>query len=119
VSNDWSDTEAAAAALVSMAQQQGIDLARYCSHSQFCSGHRYIHLWMKGAQVGYAMQGKVGVLPEEFRNSASAFYGMWHEAGVLPDIERAFEFVRAWLLDGAEVDHLPVPERERRRYGIG
>ncbi len=68
------------------------------------------------AGVGYSMPGKVVQLPQEFAGSASAFYGMWHEAGTLP--ERAFEFVRAWLLDDTEVDQLPVPEPERRRYGI-
>lgn len=121
MSDQWEDTEAAATALVAFAQQQGVDLAAYCGHSQFLNeaNGRYIRLWMKGTAVGYAMQGKVAVLPEEFAESARAFHGMWHEAGTLPDMERAFEFVRAWLLAGTEVDQLPVPERERRRYGIG
>jgi hypothetical protein len=123
VSDQWEDTEAAATALVAFAQQKGVDLAAYCSHSQFLneSNGRYIVLWVKGgmAGVGYSMQGKVADLPREFAESASAFYGMWHEAGTLPDVERAFEFVRAWLVAGTEVDQLPVPERERRRYGIG
>jgi hypothetical protein len=121
VSDPWQDTQAAAAALVSFAQQRGVELARYCGYSQFLNeaNGRYIHLWMKANGVGYSMQGKVTLLPLEFAKSASAFYGMWHEAGTLPCIERAFDFVRAWLIDGTEVDHLPVPERERRRYGIG
>jgi hypothetical protein len=114
------DTEAAAAALLSLAEQQGIDLAKYCVQSTFLneSNGRYIHLWMDGTAVKYAMQGKVSVLPQEFKDSATAFIGMWVEAGTLPDVERAFLFLKAWLLDGAEVDQLPVPERERRRYGI-
>ena len=120
---EWEDNEAAATALISFAQQRGVDFARYCGHSQFLNEEngRYIVLWVKRgtAGIGYSMQGKVSVLPREFAESASAFYGMWHEAGTLPDIEHAFEFVRAWLLDGTEVDQLPVFERERRRYGIG
>ena len=121
MADEWEHTEAAASVLVSLGRERGVDLARYCGHSQFLNetNGRYIHLWMKGTAVGYAMQGKVAELPEEFVESASAFRGMWSEAGVLPDIERAFEFVRAWVLDGTEVDRLPVPERERRRWGIG
>jgi hypothetical protein len=94
VADEWEHTEAAATALMSLGQQRGVDLAQYGSHSQFLneSNGRYIHLWMKGTAVGYAMHGKVAVLPEEFAESASAFHGMWSEAGVLPDIERAFEF---------------------------
>lgn len=121
MSDRLEDTEDAAIALVAFAQQRGVDLAAYCGHSQFLNeaNGRYIVLWVKGAGVGYSMQGKVAELPREFAESASVFYGMWHEAGTLPDLGKAFEFVRAWLLDGTEVDRLPVPERERRRYGIG
>jgi len=122
-SDQWEDYEAAATALVSLAQQRGVDLARYCGHSQFLNkaNGRYIVLWLKEgtAGIGYSMQGQIAELPREFAESASAFSGMWHEAGTLPDTERAFEFVLAWLLYGTEVDQLPVPERERRRYGIG
>jgi hypothetical protein len=122
VSDPWADTaEAAATALVAFARQRGIDLARNCGYSQFLNedNGRYIVLWVKNARVGYSMQGMVSLLPRAFAESASAFYGMWHEAGALPDIERAFEFVQAWLIEDTEVDRLPVPERERRRYGIG
>jgi hypothetical protein len=121
VSDEWVDTEAAATALVFFAQRRVVDLARYCGHSQFLNEERgrYIVLWMRSAGVGYSMKGKVSHLPREFAESASSFYGMWHEAGTLPDLERAFEFIQAWLIEGTEVDQLPVPERERRRYGNG
>jgi hypothetical protein len=42
---------------------------------------------------------------------------MWHEAGTLEDLEEAFEFLRAWLIDRKEVDDLP--QRYVRREGIG
>jgi hypothetical protein len=121
MSNDWADTEAAASVFLDFAAKRGVDLAQFHGHSQFLNekNGRYIVLWKKGTGLGYSMQGKVSLLPREFADSASAFYGMWHESGTLPDLDQAFRFLQAWLIEGIEVDQLPVQERERRRYGIG
>jgi hypothetical protein len=62
------------------------------------------------------MQGAISVLPSSLRESAGAFRGGWSEAGAFEDMEQAFELVKAWLLDGREVDDLPG--RSVRRYGI-
>jgi hypothetical protein len=116
---EWVDTENAALALLQVGQQHGIDLSAHCSHSQFLKDGRYIHLHMLGEQVRYSMQGPISLLPSRFSESSSAFNGMWHETGILPDMELAFVFVKAWLWDAKEVDDLPVPEREITRCGIG
>jgi hypothetical protein len=88
-------------------------------HAAFIHAGRYVAFWRKTKDgvIYYSAQGPIEVLPEEFKMSASAFRGMWHEAGFLGDLERAFAFLRAWILDGKEVDELP--ERGRTRYGIG
>jgi hypothetical protein len=56
------------------------------------------------------------VLPNVFKRSASAFRGVWSEAGILDDMAQAFELVKAWLIDRTEVDDLP--SRSIRRQGI-
>lgn len=115
---DNADVEDAVSALLSVARREGAELDGICAFGSFNNGERSIHVQMSGRAVRYSMVGRVAALPDEFKASASAFYGMWCEAGVLPDIERAFVFIKAWMLDGVEVDQLPVPERERTKYGI-
>jgi hypothetical protein len=104
--------------LVVLARQQGIDLAPLCDHSTFVTEGRWIYLWRQDGEVRYNMQGRIGSLPKSLTGSESAFRGMWAEAGRLPDIESALEFLRAWLLDRTEVDQLPVPKRYIKRAGI-
>jgi uncharacterized protein YodC (DUF2158 family) len=106
-------------ALVALGKEQGIELASLCHHSQFLHQERYIIFWRRSkiGVVYYSMQGRVEVLPEEFKESANAFHGMWCEAGHLDDIEQAFAFLEAWVLARKEVDELP--RRYRSRYGIG
>lgn len=74
-------------------------------------------LWRKEDKVHYNMQGPVETLPERYKPSVHAFHGMWHEAGTVADLEEAFAFLKAWLIDRSEVDDLPA--RFVRREGIG
>jgi hypothetical protein len=64
----------------------------------------------------YNMPGAIGVPPSRLEASAGAFQGMWTEAGTFENMEQAYELVKAWLLDGREVDDLPT--RSIGRYGI-
>ena len=116
--DDWDSMTALAAELVAVARERGVDQPALCGEGPlFMRAGRMVFLGRTDGAIGYNMQGPVRELPAEFTSSASAFYGMWGEAGRLADIERAFQFVSAWLVAGAEVDQLP--ERERHRWGIG
>jgi hypothetical protein len=118
VAEDWDSMTALAAELVAVARERGVDLPALCGDGPlFTRAGRMVFLWRAAGAIGYNMQGPIRDLPAEFASSASSFYGMWSEAGRLADIGRAFEFVAAWLVAGAEVDQLP--ERERHRWGIG
>jgi hypothetical protein len=63
----------------------------------------------------YNMQGSISVLPSKLRGSATTFQGAWSEAGTFENIEQAIELLRAWLLDGKEIDDLPERNMERCR----
>jgi hypothetical protein len=111
-----------------IARQQGIDLEPFCTDGHFHSNQRWIYLWRKDSlpatgpaneplgTLHYNMQGTIALLPSKLKESASAFQGAWTEAGTFENLEQAFALVKAWLLDGKEVDELP--ERQVRRYGI-
>jgi hypothetical protein len=119
---------AVARELVSIAQRQGIDLEPFRSDYGFQNDRRSVWFWRKDESpwsgpaneaigtLQYNMQGAVDVLPNVLKDSASAFRGAWTEAGTFEDIQQAFELLRAWLIDGKEVDQLPF--RRVRRYGI-
>ena len=115
--NDLESQLATAQELVAFAKQRGVDLSSTCHELAFLNEGRFISLWRKEGRVHYNMQGPIDDLPERYKASASAFRGMWHEAGSLPDLQEAFEFLKAWLLDKKEVDALPA--RYVRREGIG
>jgi hypothetical protein len=115
--NDLESQEATARELVAFAKQRGIDISATCYDWAFLNGGRFIFLWRGEDKVHYNMQGRIEALPQRYKASASAFRGMWHEAGTLVDLEQAFELLKAWLIDRKEVDDLP--ERRMRREGIG
>lgn len=114
--------------LVSFARRQGVDLDALRTDFTFQQGRRWIDVWRKDSLPGtgsadepigtlhYSMQGSITVLPRSLKASADSFQGSWTEAGTFESVEQAFELVRAWLIDGKEVDDLP--ERCTRRYGI-
>ena len=115
--NDLESQEATSQELVAFAKQRGIDLGSIWHDFAFFNDGRFILLWRKESKVHYNMQGPVRTLPERYKASASAFHGMWTEAGTVTDLEEAFEFLKAWLIDRKEVDDLP--QRYVRREGIG
>ena len=114
---DLESQEATAEELVAFAKQRNLDLSGACHDFAFFSEGRFILLWRKEGKVQYNLQGKVDTLPERYKASASAFRGMWHEAGTLEDLDEAFAFLKTWLIDRNEVDDLPP--RYVRREGIG
>jgi hypothetical protein len=103
--------------LVAFAKQRAVDLSPTCYDWAFLNDGRFISLWRSEGKVYYNMQGPIKSLPERYKASASAFRGMWHEAGTLVDLEQAFELLKAWLIDMKGVDDLP--KRSMRREGIG
>jgi hypothetical protein len=119
---------ATAQELVAYAQQQGIDLGQFRKDFTFQKGRRWIDVWRKDSLPGtgpaheplgslhYNMQGAISMLPRNLKGSAGAFQGAWSEAGTFESMEQAYELVKAWLLDGKEVDDLP--SRAVGRYGI-
>jgi hypothetical protein len=115
--NDLESQEATAQELVAFAKQRGVDLSSACHDFAFFNGERFILLWRKEGKVHYNMQGSIGELPKSYKASASAFRGMWHEAGTLLDLEQAFELLKAWLVEMKGVDDLP--KRTMKREGIG
>jgi hypothetical protein len=114
--NELESQEATADVLVDLAKQRGVELGSLRYDTAFFSEERYIWLWQKEGKVRYNMQGRIDVLPEKMKDSASAFHGMWGETGTFDTIEQALEFVKAWLIDQKEVDDLP--QRSIRSYGI-
>jgi len=115
--NDLESQEATAQELVALAKQRGFDLSSTCQDWAFFDEGRFISLWRKEGRVHYNLQGRIDTLPARYKASASAFRGMWHEAGTLADLEQAFELLKAWLIDEKDVDDLPG--RSIRRDGIG
>ncbi len=114
--------------LISSARQQGINLEPFRNDFTFEKDRRWIDVWRKNALPGtgrteeplgtlhYNMQGRISVVPNCLKGSAGRFRGMWSEAGTLENVEQAVALVKAWLLDGKEVDELPG--RSVRRYQI-
>jgi hypothetical protein len=114
--NDLESQVATTQELVAFAKQRGVDLSSTCYDWAFLNGGRFISLWRKEGKVHYNMQGPIDALPERYKASASAFRGIWHEAGTLADLQQAFALLKAWLIDRKGVDDLP--ERYARREGI-
>lgn len=108
--------EATAQELIAWAQEHGVDLASICYSGGFLNHGRCLFLRRKNGLIDYNGQGPIRVLPASFQKSASAFQGMWEEAGSFENIEQAFAFAKAWLLDRKEVDEFPC--RSIRRCGI-
>jgi hypothetical protein len=122
------NSRAVARELVSLAKKQGVDLEPLLNDDMFWTERRHVWFWRKdelpysgpvNEEIGtlhYNMQGAIKLLPNVLKDSASAFRGAWTEAGTFEDIQQAFELLKAWLIDGKEVDQLPF--RRVRRYGI-
>jgi hypothetical protein len=123
------NTRATAEEVVSFARDHGVDLERYCRDGLFQKDQRWIFLWRKdelpwsgrtgeeAATLHYNMQGEITRPPPAFQRPSDAFHRAWSEAGTLESVGQAFALMKAWLLDGNEVDELP--QRSARRSGIG
>jgi hypothetical protein len=114
--NDLESQEATAQELTAFARERGFDLSSMCYDWAFLNEGRFIALWRRDGSLGYNMQGAVSMLPDSLKGSAGAFQGAWSEAGTFENMEQAFGFLKAWLLDRKEVDDLP--SRSIRRCGI-
>jgi hypothetical protein len=90
--NDLESQEATAKELVAFAKGRGFDLSSAYYDIAFFNDERFILLWRRDGKVHYNLQGKVHALPGDFKASGSAFRGMWHEAGTLPDMEERLSF---------------------------
>ena len=73
--------------LVTLAKLRGVDLSSTSQDWAFLKDGRFISLWRTGSEVHYNLQGPIKALPERYQASASAFRGMWHEAGTLVDLD--------------------------------
>ena len=114
--NHVESMQATSRELISLAQQQGVDISSMHNSGTFFHNARIIWFWRKSGVIHYSLQGKIEDVPKEYEASASAFRGMWDEAGSVADKERALELLNAWLLDTRGVDELP--SRSVRRCGI-
>jgi hypothetical protein len=114
--NDLESQVATAHELIAFARERGVDLSSMCHDWAFLNQGRFISLWRRDGSLRYNMQGPVSVLPGRLKASAGSFQGAWSEAGTLENMEQAFGFLKAWLLDRKEVDDLPG--RSVRRWGI-
>lgn len=115
VENMWETAQE----LISHARAHALDLMPLHIEGIFRKDERWIWFWRKdsllvtgpaGEKAGtlhYNMQGAISRLPNILRESASAFQGMWSEAGTLESVQQALELAQGWLLDGLEVDDLP------------
>jgi hypothetical protein len=97
----------AAEQLLCYAAAQGADLAPFRDeYDVFSNRKRWIDFWLEGDTVGYHLRGEIGKLPARFATSQSSFRGVWDEAGSIRDLHQALELLRAWLIDGKEIDEL-------------
>lgn len=115
--NEFESLAAIANDLIDFARQRGEDISPKCHNSAFFEEGRYMMLWQKDGKIHYNMQGKIRTLPERYKASATAFHGMWTEVGTVQDVEAAYEFLKAWLIERREIDDLP--QRHVKREGIG
>jgi hypothetical protein len=123
------NSRAVAQELVSLAQEQGVDLDPLRKDDVFIKDQRWVWFWRKDSLPGtgpadeplgtlhYNMQGTISRLQGTPKQVDVAFRAVWSEAGTLESIEQAFGLAKAWLLEGKEIDELPA--RDVRRSGMG
>lgn len=94
--------------LVEFAAEQGLDLARLCSHGCFFIEGRGIWWWRltTNGPLHYSYQGWIDVMCHAA--------GIRNESGRVPDLASALRFTAAWLLDQTVLEELP--EREVMRW---
>jgi hypothetical protein len=103
--------------ILAVALAHGEDVSPLCDeYGVFESGQRWIEFWVKDESLRYHLSGRISTPPAQIAESFPSFQGIWDEAGTIPDLEQAFQLLRAWLLEGKEVDELP--DRSVRRWSI-
>jgi hypothetical protein len=112
--------------IISVADSRGIKptcqskfaeiLASLRHSSGYFSDGRDVSFWRRGGVLHYCIQGTVVALPDEFKESASEFQGIYQESGTLTGFEQAIQLLEAWLTQRQEVDQLPP--RQIRKRGI-
>jgi len=109
------EIESVATEIVDLAHLRGINLSTH--GGVVLSDERLIFLWHKDSAVHYNLQGRVALLPDQFRDSACEFHGFYNEAGTILNLEQAVDLVIAWIVDRREVHDFPL--RKVRSCGIG
>jgi hypothetical protein len=103
--------------IISIALEKGEDVSPLCDeYGVFESSKRWIEFWVKDDSLCYHLSGEISTPPAQIAESRPSFQGIWDEAGTIPNLEQAFELLRAWLLEGKEIDELP--DRSIRRWLI-
>jgi hypothetical protein len=103
--------------IISIALEKGEDVSPLCDeYGVFESSKRWIEFWVKDDSLGYHLSGEISTPPAQIAESRPSFQGIWDETGTIPNLEQAFELLRAWLLEGKEIDELP--DRSIRRWLI-
>ena len=103
--------------LIAFAQSRGVELEAFRGASGFLNDGRFITCWRQDGILNYSLQGEVSVLPQEFKESASEFHGVYIEAGVIDSLEQAVQLFAAWLIHRCNADELP--KRRIKKRGIG
>lgn len=79
--NHVESMQAASRELISLARKQGADVGSIHNSGTFTHDARTIWFWRRNRVLHYSLQGRIDLLPQEYQPSATAFRGMWDEAG--------------------------------------
>jgi len=103
--------------IISIALEKGVNVSHLRNkYGVFELGKRWIEFWVKDDSLCYHLSGEISTSPAQIAESRPSFQGIWDETGTIPNLEQAFELLRAWLLEGKEIDELP--DRSIRRWLI-
>jgi hypothetical protein len=107
-----------AARIVEQALKHGVDISQllHASSGMFQKENRWMIFWIKDDCLRYRLTGRISTPPAQIAETRPSFQGIWDEAGTIPNLEQAFELLRAWLLEGKEVDELP--DRSVQQWSI-
>src|SRR5688500_2211695 len=90
-----------AARIVELALKQRADISQllHAGSGAFQHENRWMMFWVKDDSLWYRLSGKISSPPAEIAESHPTFNGIWDESGLLPDLEQAFQLLRAWLIE--------------------
>lgn len=94
--------------IVAIASAYNVDVRPICNeYGVFESRKRLIEFWFKDDSLRYHLSGEISIPPAEIGPNNRSFQGIWDETGSIPDLEQAFQLLRAWLVECKEIDELP------------